>query len=144
MVSTSRAVALHGKNETAAHHVAVEPHRAGAAHAVLAADMRAGEREIVAQEIDQRLTHLDTRGNVLAVHTNINIEVAHAHAEPRRPLILIELIASSACSVISRCVTPDQQGRLAPAAPYGFATTAPKAAGGSLPENEDLRPCRTA
>ena len=33
------AVALHGKNEATAHHIAVEPHRAGAAHAVLAADM---------------------------------------------------------------------------------------------------------
>ena len=32
-----------------------DPHRAGAADAVLAADMTAGENEIVAQEIDQVL-----------------------------------------------------------------------------------------
>ena len=61
------AVALHRENEAAAHDRAVEPHRAGAAHAVLAADMGAGERKIVAQEIDQRLARFDPRGNILAV-----------------------------------------------------------------------------
>ncbi len=63
------AVALHREDEAAAHDLAVEPHRAGAAHAMLAADMGAGEREIVAQEIDQRLARFDPRKNILAVHT---------------------------------------------------------------------------
>ena len=56
------AVALHREHETAAHHLAVHPHRAGAADAVLAADMAAGQAQIFAQEIDQRLARLDARG----------------------------------------------------------------------------------
>ena len=38
-------------------------HRAGAADAVLAADMGAGQRKILAQEIDQRLARFDVGGN---------------------------------------------------------------------------------
>ena len=60
----------------------VEPHRAGAAHAVLAADMGAGERKIVAQEIDQRLAHLDPRGNILAVHAQSDVESTRGHGAP--------------------------------------------------------------
>ena len=59
MVSTLRAVALHREREAAAHDRAVEQHRAGAAHAVLAADMAAGQPERLAQEIDQRGARLD-------------------------------------------------------------------------------------
>ena len=54
-------------HEAAAHDLAVEPHRAGAAHAVLAADMGAGERQVVAQKVDQRLARFDARKNILAV-----------------------------------------------------------------------------
>ena len=45
MVSTLRAVALHREHQAAAHDRAVDPHRAGAADAVLAADMAAGQRQ---------------------------------------------------------------------------------------------------
>ena len=82
------AVALHGEHKAAAHHVAVEPHRAGAAYALFAADMGAGEAKIVAQEIDQRLSRLDARGNVLAVHVQNDIEMMRAHANPGGRLLL--------------------------------------------------------
>ena len=55
----ARAVALHRQHQAAAHDHAVDAHRAGAAHAVLAADMAAGEREVLAQEVDQRLARVD-------------------------------------------------------------------------------------
>src|SRR5579863_5500012 len=51
-------IALHGKDEAAANHLPVDLYRAGAADAVLAADMAAGQAEIVAQEIDQRFARL--------------------------------------------------------------------------------------
>ena len=62
------AVALHGEGQTAADDFAIEQDGAGAADAVLAADMGAGERQIVAQKIDQRLARLDAGGHRLAVH----------------------------------------------------------------------------
>ena len=54
-----RAVALHGEGQAAAHGLAVEQHRAGAAHAMFAADMAAGQRKILAKKIDQGLARLD-------------------------------------------------------------------------------------
>ena len=47
------AVACAGEHQAAAHDRAVDPHRAGAADAVLAADVRAGEPQVLAQEIDE-------------------------------------------------------------------------------------------
>ena len=69
------AVALHRKHEAAAHHGAVEQHRAGAAHALLAADMAAGQAEVIAQEIDQRLARLDALTHVLAIHAQTDVEI---------------------------------------------------------------------
>ena len=53
------ALRLHGEHQAGAHRLAVEDHRAGAADAVLAADMRAGLPAIVADGVDQRLARLD-------------------------------------------------------------------------------------
>src|SRR6185295_14537252 len=74
----ARAVALDGEREAAAHDHIVETDRAGAAHAVLAADMTAGEPERVAQEIDQRRARLDRLGDGFAVHSEPDVDGAHA------------------------------------------------------------------
>ena len=84
MVSTLRAVALHREGQAAAHDLAVQQHRAGAAHAMLAADMTAGQRQILAQKIDQCLACLDAGGDRLAVHVKRDLEVARAHSCPER------------------------------------------------------------
>ena len=55
------AVGLHGKHQARAHTVAVDQHGAGAADAVLAADMRAGEPEFV----DAGNRPADSRGSTL-------------------------------------------------------------------------------
>ncbi len=68
----ARAVALHGEREAAAHRDAVEPHRAGAAHALLASDMAAGEAELLAQEIDERRAHLHGFAHLFAIHRERN------------------------------------------------------------------------
>src|SRR4051812_43832152 len=52
-------VRLHGEHEARAHGLAVELDRAGAAHALLAADLRAGEAGAVANEVGQQGARLD-------------------------------------------------------------------------------------
>ena len=47
-------VGLDGEHQAGAHGLAVDHHRTGAAHAVLAADMGAGQAQTVAQEIGQQ------------------------------------------------------------------------------------------
>ena len=61
------AVALHREHQATAHDRAVDAHRAGAAHAVLAAHVAAGELQLLAQEIDQVLSRLDLGVDALAV-----------------------------------------------------------------------------
>src|SRR5262249_18176696 len=76
------AVALNGERQTAAHDRAVEQHRAGAAHAVLAADVAAGQPQILAQEVDQGLARLDALLDLLAVHAETDLVILHAHVGP--------------------------------------------------------------
>ena len=58
-VVTSRAVGLHREHQARAHGLAVEQHRARAAHAVLAPEVRAGEAAPLAEEVGQRQAGLD-------------------------------------------------------------------------------------
>ena len=53
------AVDLHGEQAAAAHRDAVDEHRAGAADAVLAADVGAGQPQVMAEEIRQQEPRLD-------------------------------------------------------------------------------------
>ncbi len=53
------AVGLDREHQAGADRLAVEDDRAGAADAVLAADMRAGLAAVVADRVDQRLARLD-------------------------------------------------------------------------------------
>src|SRR5207248_11461733 len=46
-------VGLHGEHEAAAHDLAVDAHGARTTDAVLTADVRAGEAQLVTQEVDQ-------------------------------------------------------------------------------------------
>ena len=55
------AVGLHGEHQAGAHRLAVDDHRAGAADAVLAADMGAGLAAILADGVGQRAPRLDAR-----------------------------------------------------------------------------------
>ena len=78
-------VGLHGQHQAAAHHRAIHPHRAGAADAVLAAQMRTGEAELDAQEIDEMLTYGHHAGDALAVDGERNCHrLLVAHAAARR------------------------------------------------------------
>jgi len=86
---------LHGEHEAAAHDLAVEPHRAGAANAVLAADMAARQRQPLAQEIHEILPHVDGLAHLLAVHPQGDGTdfVGHGAAFPRA-LVDLEAIVT--------------------------------------------------
>src|SRR6185437_11364181 len=73
------AVALRRQHQAAAHDLAVHPHGAGAADAVLAADMTPGHEQVVAQEIDQRLARIHALTDGLAVDGEGNVEDVVAH-----------------------------------------------------------------
>ena len=62
-----KAVRLHRKNEARAHRRTISDYCARAAHAMFAANMRAGELEIMAQAISERGTRLDRGFTRLAV-----------------------------------------------------------------------------
>src|SRR5690606_17008352 len=60
-------------------------HGARAAHAVLAAQVGAGEAQVVAQGVGQGATHLDVHPAVLAVHPQRHVRLEaglDAHADP--------------------------------------------------------------
>ena len=54
MVVIGRAVGLHGEHRARLRAAAVDEHRAGAALAGVAADVRAGEIEVFAQEVREQ------------------------------------------------------------------------------------------
>jgi hypothetical protein len=62
------AVSLNGEQKAGANRDAVEADRAGAAHSMLAADMRSGQADRVAQEIGEKEPRLDVLAVEPAVH----------------------------------------------------------------------------
>ena len=83
----ARAVGLHGEREARARGRAVDLDRTGAAHAMLAADMRAGEAETVAQEIGEQHARLGLALDGAAVDFEAN-RVARVGAQARHLLRL--------------------------------------------------------
>ena len=63
-------VGLHREHQARAHGLAVDLHRARSADAVLAADVRAGQPEVVAQEVGQQRARLDVRRRAVAPLTS--------------------------------------------------------------------------
>ena len=59
---------LYGEHQAGPHGPPVDENGAGAAHAVLAAEVRAGQVELVAQEVRERGTRLGRAVQLLAVH----------------------------------------------------------------------------
>src|SRR5690242_8695027 len=67
-------VGLHREHQAGACGAALDEHGARAAHAVLAADVRAGEAELVAQEIGERQARL--HGALVALAIDRDAELA--------------------------------------------------------------------
>src|ERR1700722_3769008 len=69
---------LHREHQAGTHRRAIDEHRAGAAHAVLATDMRPGLPAILANSVDQRAARLDANGMGLSVDRKCNVaSLAH-------------------------------------------------------------------
>src|SRR5207248_1790354 len=98
------AVALRRQHQAAAHDHAIDPHRAGAADAVLAADMAAGKDEVVAQEIDQGFARIHGLDHGLAVHRQRDVATRFAHGP------------SMSCRATRRSNTPARCFLVAPVA----------------------------
>ena len=81
MVSTDALLRLHRQHQAGAHDLAVDAHRACAANAVLAADMRAGQFQMLAQEIRQIEPRQHMRIDALAVDIERN-GYGSGHAGP--------------------------------------------------------------
>ena len=67
-------VRLHGEEAAAAHGDPVQEDRARAADAVLAADVRAGEPQAVAEEVGQQEPRLDGLAHRAAVHGELDLD----------------------------------------------------------------------
>ena len=86
------AVGLHGEHQAAAHDVAVHAHGAGPAYAVLAAEVRAGEAELLAQEVDEMQARLDAARHLRAVDRQCGF-ASEFHARERRTPARCSLVA---------------------------------------------------
>src|SRR5581483_11092773 len=75
------AVRLDGQHQAGSHALAIHQDRAGAAHAVLAADVGARQLQVVAQEVGQRAARLD----VALVSAAVNGEADDALGQRARP-----------------------------------------------------------
>ena len=73
-VSTLLAVRLHGEEAAAADGDPVQEDRARAADAVLAADVRPGEPQAVAEEVGQQEPRLDSLAHRAAVHGELDLD----------------------------------------------------------------------
>src|SRR5262249_49152690 len=94
------AIGLDGEHGAGLHRLAVEVHRAGAAMAGLAADMRAGQVELLAQEMDQQRARFDEGLDRLAVDLERDLRLRH----DRLPQRARDLARASARATITPAI----------------------------------------
>src|SRR5262245_11366734 len=132
----ARSVALHREHQAAAHDHAVDAHRAGAADAMLAANMAAGEAQVLAQEIDQRLARIDALARVLAIDRYDDVVKARAHDPPPMSSAATRLSRTPAncrLTALVACTSPGGLRSVARAltaasrSPFASAASAPRA-----------------
>ena len=115
-VRSERPSRLHGEHQARAHRLAVDQHRAGAADAVLAADLGAGQPELVAQEVGQQRPRLDL--DVVGAAVDLELILM-----PRR----LERLADERGQQRARCSERDaagERGRARALAPLDSARSA--------------------
>src|SRR5262249_20654916 len=97
------AVGLHRQHQAAPHQDAVDPQRAGAADAVFATKVRAGQSKLEAQEVDEMLPHRHQARHAFAVDGEADHQpllAAHAALPSWRDLVSA---SASARRVSTRC-----------------------------------------
>src|SRR5262245_25860044 len=131
------AVALGGEHQAAAHDLAVDAHGAGAAYTVFAADVAPGEKQIVAQVVDQCLARVDTTLHGFAVDHQGNIDGVAVHPRgsiscfatrrsrtPARCFFVFAVACTSSFGSRSSALTAASISPLASAASAFFGRTA--------------------
>ena len=86
-------VGLYGEDEAAPHRAAVDQHRAGSAHAVLAPQVGTGEAEPLTQQVGERQPRLDRDAAGHAVHPYLDRGLKHSGPPRRRASMLLVTIA---------------------------------------------------
>src|SRR5262249_8533865 len=71
------ALQLHREQQAGPYRVAVDEHRARAADAVLTPQVRAGEVQVLAQRVGQRLARFAPHPPALAVHGQLDVNLSH-------------------------------------------------------------------
>src|SRR5712671_1013154 len=79
-----RAVGLYRQHRARLHRLAVQEHRAGAAVGGVAADVRPGQPQILAEQMDQEQPRLDVDSMTRAVHPQFDVMPGHGHRPPAR------------------------------------------------------------
>jgi len=82
MVSDRCVVGLHRQHQAGPHDLAVDAHRAGAANAMLATDMRARQLQVLAQEVRQIKPRQNQRLDALAIDLERNGDVGRHSRSP--------------------------------------------------------------
>src|ERR1700722_9504676 len=100
------AVGLHREHQARSRRIAVEQNGAGAAHAVLAAKMSAGEAQLMAQEIRKRHAHRHGRLVALAVHGDGDVS-RFAHGLLPAPMRSCALTSARRDSTVANCCRYD-------------------------------------
>src|SRR6185437_15361706 len=123
-----------------AHDLAIDAYGASAADAVLAADVAAGQRQILAQEIDQRLARLDALGDVFAVDSERDLQGEAAHdrasincAATRRSSTPARCFFVFAVACTSSCGSRSSAATAASILPFASAASALRARTGVAP-----------
>jgi hypothetical protein len=73
-------VSLHRQHQAGSDRAAVKQHRTGSADAVLAAEMRAGQTQLVAQKISERGAHVDRFSKLLPVDDYCDATLVHGNS----------------------------------------------------------------
>src|SRR6266850_1744663 len=90
-----RAVRLDREHRARLHRLAVEQHGAGAAVRGVAADVRPGQAQVLAQEVDEQQPGLDPELVRGAVHRHPDLVCGHGHRPPARSTAFFSARAAS-------------------------------------------------
>src|SRR2546426_5168853 len=101
-----RALGLDREDGAGLHGLAIEQHRAGAAVGGVAADVRAGQAQVLAEQVDEKQSRLDLHAVRSAVDGQLDVMRGHGYRPPARSTAFFSARAAST-RAISRLYSTD-------------------------------------
>src|SRR5438067_4366233 len=127
-------VGLHGEEGARLHRLPLEQHGAGAAVGGVAADMRSGHAQVLAQEVDEEQARLDLRLLGVAVDGDLDAMCRHGYLPPARSTAFLRARAVSTRAISRLYSTVPRRSALGSvAAAASRAASAMAAPSGFLP-----------